>query len=272
MDILRLYSQPTPTEFAVVQYVMELFLHGAAGTQIPHGMCRLFLAIAISHARLQRFHMFTLGACRCLSFVCAFAVSGNVVLGFLAFLLPSFGLCQKCDGDHSTSHCPHFARARETDQDAWTHFGNVPALAPEDGNNVFLRGATVLRQPGDGHCLFHSLGTGLQQFGQKMVATILRRETCHFLRTHAEEMYGDSNNTWTTWVQKDSGYSVNAYCREILGDTERKQRARLPLSISPGPADYDPMNLPLLFCKPPGRHIRGPIVRIKDDPAPFSSR
>ena len=123
--------------------------------------------------------------------------------------------CNRCDGDHASSQCPHFLADRDADEDAWLHYGNVPEASQADGNNIFLRDATVLRQPGDGHCLFHSLGAGLQDFGETISGESLRRDITQFLFTHADESYG--GNTWTQWIHKDSQMSVGDYCALMLG-------------------------------------------------------
>jgi hypothetical protein len=89
--LLLLYSQPTPTEFAVLYYLAELVVHGRLGSAIPAGFCRLGLVVAMTNLRLRRFHMRTVRGCCLLSFCSAFAVSGNLGLGLLALIQPSFG-------------------------------------------------------------------------------------------------------------------------------------------------------------------------------------
>ena len=104
--ILRLYLQPSPTEFAVLHYVAELLVHGCLGTQIPSGLCRLGLAVAMTNLRLRSCHMPTLRGCRLLSCLSAVAVSGNLFLGTLAFFQPSF---PPSPGSSSTAqHNEHF--------------------------------------------------------------------------------------------------------------------------------------------------------------------
>ena len=45
--------------------------------------------------------------------------------------------CNRCDGDHHGSQCPHFLADRDADEDAWLHYGNVPEASQADGNNIF---------------------------------------------------------------------------------------------------------------------------------------
>merc|ERR1740117_1925205 len=72
--------------------------------------------------------------------------------------------CDKCDGPHITDNCPHFkGKLREDHKDAWNNYGRKhPVTMGENCGNYVLRNAKVLRQPGDGSCLFHSLVFGLQ--------------------------------------------------------------------------------------------------------------
>ncbi|KAL3913114.1 MAG: hypothetical protein SGPRY_008099, partial [Prymnesium sp.] len=77
--------------------------------------------------------------------------------------------CDKCDGRHPTSACPWFKKAREKHKDA------DPATAKKQARALGVLGMAsgppeilpsssvrVVRQPGDGSCLFHSLCYGLK--------------------------------------------------------------------------------------------------------------
>ena len=123
MQILRLYSQPSPTEFAVLHYFVELLVHGCLGTQIPSGVCRLGLAVAMTNLRLRNFHMPTLRGCCLLSFFSAFAVSGNLCLGTLALIQPSFGPSLRSSSTAQHVRC----------EQCWPHEDNAPnSLACEN--------------------------------------------------------------------------------------------------------------------------------------------
>ena len=119
--------------------------------------------------------------------------------------------CGRCDGPHISADCPHYRKARPEHKDARRHYGNVPAPMMSDDSNWILRGALSLRQPGDGHCLFHSLGAGLEAFGSGEPGLMLRREICEFLLAHGNEMYGETN-TWHEWVRYESGTALAQYC------------------------------------------------------------
>lgn len=67
--------------------------------------------------------------------------------------------CDKCDGKHETSQCPHYKTKRGSHPDEQKNFylklGGVSSLPGQT-----LRSARVVRQPGDGSCLFHSMSHG----------------------------------------------------------------------------------------------------------------
>ena len=120
----------------------------------------------------HRFHAATLFRCRLFSMYlnCVMAegrVVQSVVGCVLAIARPRFPpRCGRCDGPHCTEQCPHYAETRPDHPDACMHHGNAPPEALADGNDMILRDAVVVRQPGDGACLFHSLGAGLEAFGE----------------------------------------------------------------------------------------------------------
>lgn len=125
------------------------------------------------------------------------------------------GKCDKCDGPHPTEKCPHFKGGRENHKDAWANYGKEhPARMGSGGGNYVLRGASVVRQPGDGSCLFHSLAFGLGNYGYRGVsAFMLRRELADFIRKHPKlEIAGDTLEEWVSW---DSNTSVHAYASKM---------------------------------------------------------
>ena len=83
----------------------------------------------------------------------------------------------------------------------------------QDGHRYVLRNATVLPQPGDGHCLFHTLAAGLQAFGVQLAGLALRRELAFWLRRHAMEIV--AGTTFQEWIAHDSDVSVDAYCTQM---------------------------------------------------------
>lgn len=86
----------------------------------------------------------------------------------------------------------------------------APHQRGASGGNFVLKYARVMRQPGDGSCLFHSLNHGLQSGGN---AQSLRREIAGFLQQNPLlEIAGDKLEEWVRW---DANSSVNDYARRI---------------------------------------------------------
>ena len=116
--------------------------------------------------------------------------------------------CARCDQNgHIAEHCPHFVEERIEHQDGWTHFENAPPREADDGNNCILRDAVELPQPGDGHCLFHSLAGGLSFFDVDTTGPALRVELANWLRSHATVSV--AGNTFGQWILHDTGKSVS---------------------------------------------------------------
>ena len=67
--------------------------------------------------------------------------------------------CAKCDGNHETERCPYYRKKRGTHPDEKK--GKGKGLGAGSGGSFFIKRARVVRQPGDGSCLFHSLAYGL---------------------------------------------------------------------------------------------------------------
>ncbi|CAE8695805.1 unnamed protein product, partial [Polarella glacialis] len=117
-----------------------------------------------------------------------------------------------CDGKHPTDRCPNYQKEREKHKDAWVNYGRKagPHQMGGAGGNFLLRSARVMRQPGDGSCLFHSLLHGLQTGGS---ASSLRRDIAYFLQSNSSmQIAGDTLEEWVKW---DSNTSVNDYARRM---------------------------------------------------------
>eukprot|EP00928_Gymnodinium_smaydae_P042976 TRINITY_DN28899_c0_g1_i1.p1 TRINITY_DN28899_c0_g1~~TRINITY_DN28899_c0_g1_i1.p1 ORF type:complete len:444 (-),score=72.21 TRINITY_DN28899_c0_g1_i1:176-1507(-) len=122
--------------------------------------------------------------------------------------------CDKCDGPHATEDCPHFKKAREDHKDAWANYGKKhPGHMGGSGGNFVLRGARVVRQPGDGSCLFHSLCFGLKAVGEHRNASQLRQELALFIKKNPKtQIAGDTLEEWVNW---DANTSVPAYASRM---------------------------------------------------------
>ena len=87
------------------------------------------------------------------------------------------GPCDKCDGDHHADVCPHFRKVRDKHKDAWAKYGE-DGKGGEGGEGgqgaVVVRNARVVRQPGDGACLFHSLAHGVGSSAAKLREQLAR--------------------------------------------------------------------------------------------------
>jgi len=124
--------------------------------------------------------------------------------------------CDKCDGPHPTDACPHFkGKGREDHKDAWANYGRKhPAQMGSNSGKFVLRRANMVRQPGDGSCLFHSLCFGLKRLGAaRSNAHGLRRELANFIQRNSHlEIAGDTLEEWVRW---DSRSTVSAYASKM---------------------------------------------------------
>ncbi len=114
--------------------------------------------------------------------------------------------CDKCDGKHETSNCPHYKKKRDDHPDAQKNkqIGGHSSLP-----GSILVNARVVRQPGDGSCLFHSMSYGLRTSN----ASSLRAEICRFIQNNPNLRISDT--PLQDWVRCDSGASVSEYARNM---------------------------------------------------------
>lgn len=117
--------------------------------------------------------------------------------------------CDKCDGKHETDDCPYYKKKRDDHPDAQRKNGKQiggTSLLP----GGYISNARVIRQPGDGSCLFHSLSFGL---GGGYSASRLRNEICGFIQANPQLLI--SETPLKEWVKWDSGSSVSDYIRKM---------------------------------------------------------
>ena len=119
--------------------------------------------------------------------------------------------CDKCDGKHPTDRCPHFKKERDSHPDA-RRASEKKLLGMASGPVEVLKSslARVVRQPGDGSCLFHSMAHGLRDGSS---ASSLRRDICNFINEHPTLEIADS--PLKEWILWDSGTSVSDYCAKM---------------------------------------------------------
>jgi len=117
-------------------------------------------------------------------------------------------VCDKCDGNHETLQCPYYKKKRENHPDATNR--KVKSLG-KGGKRVIVRSGRVVRQPGDGSCLFHSLAYGLGGTSGRR----LRSEICNYMKNHPDaDIAGNPLKDWVKW---DSNQSVSRYARGMSG-------------------------------------------------------
>ena len=115
--------------------------------------------------------------------------------------------CDRCDGPHPTHLCPHFRKERDGHEDAQIH-RPVPNCSDESiaPDTVFAR---VVRQPGDGACLFHSLAHHVGGNGQA-----LRREVADRIEASPNlEVAGTPLHKWVAW--DSGGLAPPAYASKL---------------------------------------------------------
>lgn len=129
--------------------------------------------------------------------------------------------CDKCDGAHPTSACPHFRKTRDEHKDAWAHYSGAEAsgkshlkarecVAPR---SLSRSTASVVRMPGDGSCLFHSIAHGLGAYGHHEDGYTIRQQVASFLSQNADrEIAGNSLRSWVDW---DSRLTVKNYSSRL---------------------------------------------------------
>jgi hypothetical protein len=116
--------------------------------------------------------------------------------------------CDKCDGKHLTDNCPHYKKSRENHPDAQKGAKRIGGVSTLPGSSIYS--ARVVRQPGDGSCLFHSMSYGLPV---KSNATRLRAEICAFIQQNPHLKICDT--PLSDWVKWDSGATVAEYARHM---------------------------------------------------------
>jgi hypothetical protein len=140
----------------------------------------------------------------------------------------SQGPCDKCDGTHHESVCPHFKnKQRSSHRDAVDMYNkNKKSKAARGGGGcvdddeeddddepviVSSRQVSVVSQPGDGNCLFHSMAHGLRsaRAGRETSASSLRMELEDYMASHPHEEISDT--PISDYILWDSQTSVKAY-------------------------------------------------------------
>ena len=120
--------------------------------------------------------------------------------------------CDKCDGKHETDKCPYFKKDREDHPDARKNaYKNLGGVSNLPGSVYY--NAKLVRQPGDGSCLFHSMSYGLKD---GINASKLRSELCQFIANNPECKICDT--PLSDWIKWDSSVSCSQYARKMSGN------------------------------------------------------
>jgi hypothetical protein len=120
------------------------------------------------------------------------------------------GPCDKCDGAHGTDRCPHFKEDRDKHTDAVVNYGKKGGRNANQDSGMSaaeqtLRNPRVVKQPGDGSCLFHSMAHGLKTTTHSQ----LRRQIAAYICDNPnDEIGGTPIKDWVMW---DSGLNVREY-------------------------------------------------------------
>lgn len=120
--------------------------------------------------------------------------------------IPAGPPCDRCDGPHKTAQCPHFKGGRDDHEDATVGLGKGGTEAA-DAPPVIVR-ARVVSQPGDGSCLFHSLGHFLREDQSSLRAVVTK-----FIESNPDaSIAGTALRKWIFW---DSGLDVRQYAARM---------------------------------------------------------
>jgi len=139
------------------------------------------------------------------------------------------GPCDKCDGPHHESQCPYFRnKQRESHHDAQDRYQKKKRRQTQKKENgeceddddadidddapVLLSAdrVRVVVQPGDGSCLFHSLGNGCRP---TRTAGQLRFELEDYIASNPAAAIGST--PIADWVLWDSQCTVGAYATRM---------------------------------------------------------
>lgn len=121
------------------------------------------------------------------------------------------GPCDKCDGPHHGDECPYFkGKKRDQHKDAWDAYQMTAPKDEKTEEQFILHGGRIVRQPGDGSCLFHALAYGL---GDCVQATSLRARVADFMSEHPDEVI--AGNPLKDWVLWDSGLDTVTYAKSM---------------------------------------------------------
>jgi hypothetical protein len=119
-------------------------------------------------------------------------------------------VCDKCDERHPTDQCPYFKKDREKHKSAWENYGKKGVVSENREVTYAAADCNIIRQPGDGSCLYHSLAYGLRPI-QNVSAANLRKQIASFMEKTPDVEIADT--PLSDWVKYDSGASAGEYAK-----------------------------------------------------------
>jgi hypothetical protein len=115
-------------------------------------------------------------------------------------------------GKHATESCPYFKKERDSHPDARKRKSKIGGVSSLPGDFYSSSSVRVVRQPGDGSCLFHSLSYGLRDNSS---ASSLRSTIASFIIKNPQ--FEISETPLSDWVRWDTAMSASQYAQSISG-------------------------------------------------------
>jgi hypothetical protein len=119
-------------------------------------------------------------------------------------------VCDKCDERHPTDQCPYFKKEREKHKSAWENYGKKGVVSANREVTYSAAECNIIRQPGDGSCLYHSLAHSLRPI-HRVEAQSLRKQIASFMEKTPNVEIADT--PLSDWVKYDSGASAGEYAK-----------------------------------------------------------
>lgn len=131
---------------------------------------------------------------------------------------PLVAKCDRCDGCHLSAECPHFRRPRDEHRDAQP-MPLAERPPPSTSAPAIIHRGKLIKQPGDGSCLYHSIVSGLQRLRlPRPTAANLRKQLAAWARVHPRKrIAGSTVRAWLHW-EMGGRESLEDYCsRQAVG-------------------------------------------------------
>ena len=120
-------------------------------------------------------------------------------------------ICDRCGGAHHTSACPNYSQPRYTHKDAQRPTPTERrALSHSTTYRLRLINARIIRQPGDGTCLYYTLRHGA---GLRITSHQLRQQLADFVSTNLDlHIHGSTYRQHIYW---ETNLDPQHYVRNI---------------------------------------------------------